>query len=70
MEACDKPRDVCFIGILLCVDANNSNTDHTTEIWKSSSFFLYAAVIGLKRFWNILCFIRFDNFNTCACSRT
>jgi len=51
-----------FLGILICASANNSNTDHVSKMWKSSSYPLYRATIG-NRFKSILHFIRFDEFN-------
>lgn len=53
-----------FFGILIAAGANNSNTDHTTDMWKTTSYPLYRAAIGINRFWNILRFIRFDDANT------
>ena len=53
-----------FIGILICSGVNNSNTDHTNEMWKSTSYSLYRATMGLNRFRAILRFIRFDDANT------
>ncbi|XP_019697919.2 piggyBac transposable element-derived protein 4-like [Harpegnathos saltator] len=53
-----------FLGILICAGANNSNTDHVEEMWKSSSYPLYRATVGINRFKSIIRFIRFDDFNT------
>ncbi|XP_058789554.1 piggyBac transposable element-derived protein 4 [Phymastichus coffea] len=53
-----------FIGILICSGANNSNTDHTSEMWKSTSYPLYRAAMGINRFRAILRFIRFEDANT------
>ena len=53
-----------FLGVLICAVANNSNTDHTTDMWKASSYPLYRATFGINRFWNIVRFIRFDDSNT------
>ena len=53
-----------FIGILICSGVNNSNTDHTSEMWKSTSYHLYRATMGLNRYRAILRFIRFDDANT------
>ena len=53
-----------FLGILICAGANNSNTDHISEMWKSSSYPLYRATMGINRFKSILRFIRFDDLNT------
>lgn len=53
-----------FIGVLICSGANNSNTDHASDMWKSTSYPLYRATMGLKRFRAILRFIRFDDANT------
>ena len=39
-----------FIGILISSGVNNSNTDHTSEMWKSTSYPLYRATIGQIRF--------------------
>ncbi|KAL4084072.1 hypothetical protein QTP88_029388 [Uroleucon formosanum] len=55
-----------FLGVLIMSGANNSNTDHTTEMWRPYSYPLYRASFGLGRFWNILRFIRFDNAHTRA----
>lgn len=55
-----------FFGILICSGVNNSNTDHTTEMWKSTSYPLYRAAMGINRFRLILKFIRFDDVNTRA----
>jgi len=55
-----------FLGVLIMSGANNSNTDHTTEMWRPNSYPLYRASFGLGRFWNILRFIRFDNAHTRA----
>lgn len=43
-----------FLGVLIGAGANNSNADHTTEMWKLFTYPLY-------RFWSILRFIRFDD---------
>lgn len=53
-------------GILLMAGVNNSNTDHTTDMWKTTSNPLYRATMGINRFWNILIFVRFDDANTHA----
>ena len=53
-----------FIGILICSGVNDSNTDHTSEMWKSTSYPLYRATISLNRFRAILRFICFDDANT------
>ena len=53
-----------FLSVLICAGANNSNTDHVNEMWKSSSFPLYRATMGINRFKSILRFIRFDDFKT------
>jgi len=53
-----------FLGVLIMSGANNSNNDHSTEMWRSTSYPLYRASMGLNRFWNILRFIRFDNANS------
>ena len=50
-----------FIRILICSGVNNSNTDHTSEMWKSTSDPLYRATMDLNRFRAILRFIRFDD---------
>jgi hypothetical protein len=55
-----------FLGVLIMSGANNSNTDHTTEMWRTTSYPLYRTLFGLRRFWNILRFIRFDNAHTRA----
>lgn len=58
------PRELyAFFGILIAAGANNSNTDHTTDMWKTTSYPLYRAAMGINRFWNILRFIRFDDVN-------
>ncbi|XP_018395958.1 PREDICTED: piggyBac transposable element-derived protein 4-like [Cyphomyrmex costatus] len=53
-----------FMAILICSGVNNSNTDHTSDMWHSNSYPLYRATMGLNRFRNILRFIRFDDANT------
>ena len=53
-----------FIGILICLEVYNSNADYTSEMWKSTSYHLYRATMGLNRFRAILRFIRFDDANT------
>ena len=53
-----------FIGILIYSRVNNSNTDHTSAMWKSTFYPLYRATMGLNRFRAILRFIRFDDANT------
>ena len=53
-----------FLGILIAAGANNSNTDHTTDMWKTLSYPLYQATMGINRFWNILRFIPFGDANT------
>jgi len=53
-----------FFDILICAGANNSNTNHVSEMWKSSSYPLYRAIVGINRFKSILCFIHFDESNT------
>ncbi|CAB3221176.1 unnamed protein product [Arctia plantaginis] len=58
------PETYSFFGILICAGANNSNMDHTFDMWHSNSYPLYRATIGLKRFHNILRFLRFDDGNT------
>lgn len=59
------PRELyAFLGILIMSGANNSNTDHTTDMWKATAHPLYRATMGINRFWNILRFIRFDDANT------
>lgn len=50
--------------ILICSGVNNSNVDHTTDMWHSNSHSLYRAIMGFNRFRNILRFIRFDHANT------
>lgn len=55
-----------FLGVLIMCGAYNSNTDHTTDMWQTTSYPLYRASFGLRRFWNILRFIRFDNAHTRA----
>jgi len=55
-----------FFGILICSGVNNSNTDHTTEMWKSTSYPLYRAVMNINKFRLMLKFIRFDDVNTRA----
>ncbi|CAB3232002.1 unnamed protein product [Arctia plantaginis] len=58
------PKTYSFFGILICAGANNSNMDHTFDMWHSNSYPLYRATMGLKRFHNILRFLRFDDSNT------
>lgn len=53
-----------FLGILISSGINNSNYDYTIDMWRSSSYPLYRATMGINRFWNILRFIRFDDANT------
>lgn len=53
-----------FMGVLIAAGVNNSNNDHTSEMWKSTSYPLYRATMGLKRFRAISQFIRFDDANT------
>jgi len=53
-----------FLGILICAGANNSNTDHVPEVWKTSSYPLYCAFMEVNRFRSIMRFIRFDDANT------
>lgn len=53
-----------FLGILISSGVNNSNYDHTTDMWRSSSYPLYQTTMGINRFWNILRFNRFDDANT------
>ncbi|XP_065674166.1 piggyBac transposable element-derived protein 4-like [Hydra vulgaris] len=53
-----------FMAILICSGVNNSNTDHVSDMWHSSSYPLYRATIGINRFRNIMRFIRFDDANT------
>lgn len=53
-----------FFGILICSGVNNSNIDHTSEMWKSTLYPLYRASMGVNRFRLILRFIRFDDVNT------
>ncbi|XP_071052904.1 uncharacterized protein [Onthophagus taurus] len=50
-----------FIGVLISSGVNNSNVDHTSEMWKSTSYPLYRASMGVNRFRSIMRFIRFDN---------
>lgn len=57
-------QEMCaFIGVLICSGANNSNVDHTSEMWKSTSYPLYRASMGINRFRSIMRFIRFDDVN-------
>ena len=53
-----------FMAILICSGVNNSNTDHVSDMWHSSSYPLYRATMGINRFRNIMRFIRFDDANT------
>lgn len=53
-----------FLRILIMSGTNNSNTVHSLEMWKSTSYPLYRAAIGINRFWSIIRFIRFDDANT------
>lgn len=53
-----------YIGILIASGVNNSNTDHTSEMWKSTSYPLYRASMGINRFRYIWRFIRFDDVST------
>lgn len=53
-----------LMGILICVGANNSNASHTKGMWKPSSFPLYRETMGMRCFWQICRFIRFDDANT------
>lgn len=53
-----------FFGILISSGANNSNTDHVTDMWKKSSFPLSRATMGRQRFQAIIRFIRFDDQDT------
>ena len=55
-----------FLAFLITSGANNSNTDNTIDMWQSYSYSLYRAVMGINRFWNIMCFIQFDDANTRA----
>ena len=55
-----------FMAILICSGVNNSNSDHTTDMWHSNSYPLYRATMGINRFQNIMRFIRFDYANTPA----
>jgi len=51
-----------FLGILIMSGTNNSNTDHTTDMWKSTAYPLHSrATMKINRFWNILRFIQFDD---------
>lgn len=50
-----------FIAVLISAGVNNSNVDHTTEMWKTTSYPLYRASLGVNRFRMIVRFIRFDN---------
>jgi len=44
---------------------NNSNTDHTTDMWKSTAYPLHSrATMKINQFWNIRRFIQFDISNT------
>ena len=52
-----------FIGILITAGVNNSNVDHIYDMWKSTSYPLYRAAMGVNRFRSILRFIGFDNAN-------
>lgn len=58
------PEIYSFFGILICAGANNSNTDHTFDMWHSNSYPLYRATMGLNRFHSILRFLRFDDSST------
>lgn len=58
------PEIYSFIAVLICAGANNSNTDHTFDMWHSNSYPLYRATMGLNRFHNIMRFLRFDDNNT------
>lgn len=53
-----------FMAILICSGANNSNTDHTKDMWNSNSYPLYRATMGINRFQSIMRFIRFDDADT------
>ena len=55
-----------FLAVLITFGANNSNTDNTKGKWQSYSYPLYHAAMGINCFWNIICFIRFDDANTRA----
>ncbi|CAK9823971.1 hypothetical protein ANTRET_LOCUS2213 [Anthophora retusa] len=55
-----------FIGILITAGVNNSNIDHVYDMWKTTSYPLYRAAMGVNTFRNILRFIRFDDANTQA----
>ncbi|XP_017795845.1 PREDICTED: piggyBac transposable element-derived protein 4-like [Habropoda laboriosa] len=55
-----------FIGILITAGVNNSNVDHVYDMWKTTSYPLYRAAMGVNTFRNILRFIRFDDANTRA----
>lgn len=58
------PELYSFFAILICAGANNSNTDHTFDMWHSNSYPLYRATMGINRFHNIMRFLRFDDNNT------
>jgi len=56
-----------FLGLLITSGVNHSNVQnvqHTMHMWKTTSYPLYRASMGINRFWNILRFIRFDDANT------
>ncbi|XP_065662544.1 piggyBac transposable element-derived protein 4-like [Hydra vulgaris] len=53
-----------FMAILICSGVNNSNTDHVSDVWHSSSYPLYRTTMGINRFRNVMRFIRFDDANT------
>lgn len=57
------PSEMCaFWEILRYANANNSNTDHTKDIWKPYySFYRQGRSIGFRIFY---VFIHFDDFNT------
>ena len=50
MKESNAARNVCFFAILISAGANNSNTDHENDMWKTASFPLYHATIGRQRF--------------------
>lgn len=55
-----------FFGILLVMGSQKSSQQKASELWKQNSFPLNRATMSLKRFQQILRFIRFDNHATRA----
>lgn len=55
-----------YIGILIFAGVSRSNCEHTKELWALNANPLYRATMGLRRFWSITQYIRFDNQNTRA----